>query len=295
MTKLFWTESVSFKQKHYKRVFPVQGVESTESSVKVKRKINTQSFVLCYFPPVVVVYSSAVIWKTLPWQVVKSLCSLLHEYHFANGRIMHLYLGASKMGNNANHQFGTIQIQIDDIKAWLACKCEVVQKRMVHIRNTYKLTVKKMVRLQRKNFPWVCLVLCLHLSQTECCDNVAVELHSAALDSPTHLTHTANTTPAGPSVSCCVPLRRLMACYAPASLHFADIFAEMRWVLMHTDGPCWPLLPCSPQLFSPPFCVFSFYSTPLNLKLGVAVSETGIMWWVMSFVAQDNVTFKNTR
>lgn len=42
---------------------------------------------------------------------------------------MHLYLGASKMGNNAHRQFGTIQIEIDFIKAWLECKCEVVQKK----------------------------------------------------------------------------------------------------------------------------------------------------------------------
>lgn len=120
-------------------------------------------------------------------------------------------------------------------------------------------------------------MLCLHLSQTESCDNVAVELHSAALDSPTHLTHTANTTPAGPSVSCCVPLRRLMACYAPASLHFADIFAEMRWVLMHTDaGACWPLLPCSSHLFSPPFRVFSFIPHPSTLSLALLFQKQGL-------------------
>lgn len=215
MSELFWTESVSFKQKHYKRVFPVQGVESTESSVKVKSRQKNKYSVFCtlfYFPPVVVVYSSAVIWKTLPWHVVKSLCSLLHEYHFANGRIMHLYLGASKMRNNANHQLGTIQIEIDDIKA-----CEVVQKKNGTYQEHIRWQLKRWLGCKERTFyesVWCCVYTSPKLSAVTMWLSSCTQQHSTR-----------------PLISLTLPTQHLQGLLSPAVFLSGGWWLVMRLLL----------------------------------------------------------------
>lgn len=158
---------------------------------------------------------------------------------------------------------------------------------MVHIRNAYN---RKRVRVQRNNFPWVCWWLCLHLRAVTMRLWSCTQLHSTR-----------------PLISLTRPTQHLQGLLPPAAFLSGGwwlvmrlllctllvLFAEMRWVLMHTDAaPCWPPLLCSSfRVFS---FLFFFIPPPSTLTLCFVVSETGILWWVMSFVVQDNVTFKNT-